>query len=652
MHRPGLEECAGLVHPFRERYGLFFVLLAIMALTAPVAATDWPVTTGSDIATVIGSASSGDTITLAPGTYSWHDITITGRNLTFRAQDGHGPSDTIINAQGNGRIFTVTDSSSLAIDNLTLRNGWAPDGWDASMDGPGDDGGNGGAILSAGPVSVNASVIANCRAGKGGAGYGPFERNAHGGSGGSGGAIYTTGPVTIRSSTVSGCQAGKGGKGAEDIFSLYTPSGSPGGSGGDGGAVRAGGAATVIASAVSGCTAGNGGDGGYGFNNGRGGDGGNGGSGGAVYSGSTVSMDSSAVTGCSAGSGGSGGNSNNGGSYDGRGGSGGSGGAVSATGTVSMVSSTMSSCSAGVGGSSEYSGYPGAGGSGGAVTCAGGTIHFCRLLENHAVGASVYGSGATNAIDNWWGSNNGPSSSDTGGSVTANPWLVLTTKATPPSVMTSQTSAIGVVLVYNSDGVNTSAAGHVPDGIPVTFTVTDGSISPAAGTTTSGTASSVFTPPGSAGTVIVKTVADGAISILSIPVTSAGVSGAATTIVVDPATPSTLYTGIDGTGVYRSTTGGSSWMAATTQPANTRIKALVINQGDRTNIFAATYGGGIFRSMDSGLHWNACSNAGLANLNVLSLVNSSAGNLYAGTENGIYSSTDCDAWTPVNNGLP
>ncbi len=127
---------------------------------------------------------------------------------------------------------------------------------------------------------------------------------------------------------------------------------------------------------------------------------------------------------------------------------------------------------------------------------------------------------------------------------------------------------------------------------------------------------------------------------------------AVSSLLVDPETPSTLFAGIDGKGVFRSITSGGSWDPATLAPVNKRIKALVIRPGDSTKLFAATYGGGVYRSTNNGAIWSSCSNTGLLNRNVLSLVTSPTGKLYAGTEGGVYTSPDCDTWTPVNNGLP
>jgi len=134
------------------------------------------------------------------------------------------------------------------------------------------------------------------------------------------------------------------------------------------------------------------------------------------------------------------------------------------------------------------------------------------------------------------------------------------------------------------------------------------------------------------------------------------------TIVIDG---STVYTGLDGAGIFRTLNNGATWTAATMQPANLRVKALVVKPGDSTKLFAATYGGGIYVSSNSsgvpannGLSWAVCTdgtteNSGLANLNVLSLTSDATGKLYAGTEAGVFVSSDgCTTWQELNNGLP
>ncbi len=139
------------------------------------------------------------------------------------------------------------------------------------------------------------------------------------------------------------------------------------------------------------------------------------------------------------------------------------------------------------------------------------------------------------------------------------------------------------------------------------------------------------------------------------PLNSGLTVGAATppvSIVIDPATPSHLFAGIDNAGIFISANSGGSWNPATRQPLNPHIRALAIKPGDSTRLFAATYGGGLFLSTDSGVTWDPCGTQP-ANLNIVSLVIDAAGKLYAGTEAGVFVSTDgCANWTAMNGGLP
>jgi photosystem II stability/assembly factor-like uncharacterized protein len=124
-------------------------------------------------------------------------------------------------------------------------------------------------------------------------------------------------------------------------------------------------------------------------------------------------------------------------------------------------------------------------------------------------------------------------------------------------------------------------------------------------------------------------------------------------IAVDPANVANLYAGLDGAGVFRSVDSGANWTAATTQPANLRIKALAFKPGDSTNLYAATYGGGVYQSADSGDIWSACAVTGLTDQKLVSLTTDITGKLYAGSEAGVFVSTDgCGTWTAMNSGLP
>ena len=159
------------------------------------------------------------------------------------------------------------------------------------------------------------------------------------------------------------------------------------------------------------------------------------------------------------------------------------------------------------------------------------TVHFSRIIGNQLVG---YGSqditnykGKANAEYNWWGSNAGPSkgriqyetdSSITDASVTN--WLVLTLSASPTTVKARGTSTITANLCYDNHGVyHSPASGHVPDGIPVSFTTKFGTIG-SQSTTVNGIAKSTLKAGSTGGVVNVSAKTDSQTVQIPLKVTS------------------------------------------------------------------------------------------------------------------------------------
>jgi len=248
--------------------------------------------------------------------------------------------------------------------------------------------------------------------------------------------------------------------------------------------------------------------------------------GGAIYAtDSTVTVTGSAITNCSA--------------YN-------NGGAIFATSgsTVIIAGSTISDCSALWGGalyaytstamtvtSTSITGCTAKNGGSAVFANTGSTVnvHYSRIFGND--GYSVYNNGATsvNVAENWWGTNSGPASSALSGTMTSTPYLVLGITANPLSVQTGGTSAITANLEYDSTGADKSGSDTVPDGIPVTFETTSGSVSPASATTVSGAAGTTFTPS-SAGTTTVSSTVDGQTVTVKITVTAAPVDHSVTKV--------------------------------------------------------------------------------------------------------------------------
>ncbi|MDD3753798.1 MAG: right-handed parallel beta-helix repeat-containing protein [Methanobacterium sp.] len=186
------------------------------------------------------------------------------------------------------------------------------------------------------------------------------------------------------------------------------------------------------------------------------------------------------------------------------------GGAISNTGgTLTVTSSTFTNNSALNGGAIFNYGT--------------GYVNFCRIVENTATnGKAIYNYGGNvDATNNWWGSNEPNFSSLIyGGSVTFDPWIVLTVTADPTTVNNGSTSQVAADLNHNSAGEDISSQGHVPDGIPIVFTATQGTINPASETLLDGSAASTFTANG-AGTATVTATVDGQPVSVNIGITSA-----------------------------------------------------------------------------------------------------------------------------------
>jgi hypothetical protein len=151
-----------------------------------------------------------------------------------------------------------------------------------------------------------------------------------------------------------------------------------------------------------------------------------------------------------------------------------------------------------------------------------------------------------------------------------------------------------------------------------------------------------------------------------------------TALAIDPHTPSTLYAGTGGAGVFRSTNSGSSWSAVNTGltgpfGAAFPVTALAIDPHTPSTLYAGTeyeygYGGvGVFQSTNSGASWSAV-NSGLADpsgtavsVTALAIDPHTPSTLYAGAINcpmagcsgaGVFQSTNSgSSWSAVNTGL-
>src|SRR5207253_2905038 len=84
------------------------------------------------------------------------------------------------------------------------------------------------------------------------------------------------------------------------------------------------------------------------------------------------------------------------------------------------------------------------------------------------------------------------------------------------------------------------------------------------------------------------------------------------TVAIDPRTPTTLYAGTSSPGLFKSTAGGVSWAAAgaglpqrdASSPSR-EVLSVAIDPQTPSTLYAGTSGGGVFKSTDGGGTWGA-----------------------------------------------
>jgi parallel beta-helix repeat protein len=183
------------------------------------------------------------------------------------------------------------------------------------------------------------------------------------------------------------------------------------------------------------------------------------------------------------------------------------------------------------------------------------TAHFNRIVGN-SVGLNnsrVAMAATVDATNNFWGSNAGPGGlgSDTvSGPATFNPWLVLQVTASPDTLLEGEVATVVADLTMNNAGMDTAALGQLPDGIPVSFAATDGTIVPAAGFTAEGQAAAQFTAGTTAGAATVSATVDNQTSTTALTVIRPVPSPlpTATVGVFDPATQTWYLRGSNSAG--------------------------------------------------------------------------------------------------------
>jgi len=230
-------------------FSSFVLAFFLAAIPNAFASTTWYVNgvTGSDgntclspitacltIAHAISLASSGDSISVAPATYT-ENLTISISLKILGANAG----TTIVDGSNAGGVFTIKSHAAVTLSELTIQNGSADYGAGIDSEGKltvshstisGNFGLEGGGIANTGRLTINDSTIsgneaAHCRNkicfGFGGGvmnfaeGTLTINNSTISGNGAfqDGGGVFNSGTVTINSSTISGnsAQIGSGG---------------------------------------------------------------------------------------------------------------------------------------------------------------------------------------------------------------------------------------------------------------------------------------------------------------------------------------------------------------------------------------------------------------------------------------------------------
>jgi photosystem II stability/assembly factor-like uncharacterized protein len=79
-------------------------------------------------------------------------------------------------------------------------------------------------------------------------------------------------------------------------------------------------------------------------------------------------------------------------------------------------------------------------------------------------------------------------------------------------------------------------------------------------------------------------------------------------IAIDPTSPSTMYVGAPGSGVWKTTNGGAVWQPITDSLPTLAIPAIAVDPSAPSRVYVALPGFGVFRSQDGGTSWVQISN--------------------------------------------
>ena len=120
-------------------------------------------------------------------------------------------------------------------------------------------------------------------------------------------------------------------------------------------------------------------------------------------------------------------------------------------------------------------------------------------------------------------------------------------------------------------------------------------------------------------------------------------------IAINPLTPTTLYAGTQGGGVFKSTNGGTNWNASNTGLTDPFVWDVAIDPLTPEIMYAAA-NSGLFKTIDGGDRWTRCDiDATYGQFTVLAIDPVTPTTLYAGAGVGMIKSTNsCASWSILN----
>lgn len=123
-------------------------------------------------------------------------------------------------------------------------------------------------------------------------------------------------------------------------------------------------------------------------------------------------------------------------------------------------------------------------------------------------------------------------------------------------------------------------------------------------------------------------------------------------LAIDPRTPSVVYAGTSGGGVFKSVDAGASWHRLTSSPESAPL--LAVAPLTPSTLYAASFGPGVYKSTDAGATWSHLTNVPVPDVLALAVDPTASGTVWVGGQwdltsgVGLARTTDGGvSWSPI-----